>query len=169
MKSTQPDTSLGSSPHTRGKHADQRDDIVHDGLIPAHTGNTEKPVHDLFSFWAHPRTYGEYGAKIQVTVPAFGSPPHIRGIPATCLLNRLASRLTPAHTGNTRCGLDYRRPCPAHPRTYGEYTPSAGTFRVLYGSPPHIRGIHSATSRDTQPKTKNYSVSTRIHIYKRDE
>ena len=59
MKSTQPDTSLGSSPRMRGKHADQRDDIVHDGLIPAHTGNAVIGAVAVEPGGAHPRAYGE--------------------------------------------------------------------------------------------------------------
>ena len=58
--STQPGTSLFIPAHA-GKHADQRDDIVHDGLIPAHTGKTSGLIVGRLPSWAHPRAYGENG------------------------------------------------------------------------------------------------------------
>ena len=73
-------------------------------------------------------------------------------------------RLTPVHTGNTKRIVLGDSAKPAHPRAYGEYPDLFCRERVDFGSSPCIRGIHLATRHDTQPKTKKYSVSTRIHI-----
>lgn len=133
-----------SSPRIRGKH---RGGNLHKflmGLIPTHTGKASRYTRLRTSSRAHPRTYGERNYERQTVTPH--------------------AWLTPAHTGNI---LQERRHLPghaAHPRVYREYQ-SLSSFRLLtHGSSPCIQGIHLATRHDTQPKTRKYSVSTRIHI-----
>lgn len=152
----------GSSPRIRGTLGSQCLRVADGRLIPAHTGNTRRQHRLDKNTAAHPRTYGEHFPSIEERAVCLGSSPHIRGTPRYSADYAAAVRLIPAHTGNTTEPSLKRATTAAHPRTYGEHVYGRGLPCTRNGSSPHIRGTHSATRHDTQPKTKKYSVSTRI-------
>lgn len=82
-----------------------------------------------------------------LSVRVVGSPPHIRGKQRLRTAYGTDSGLIPAHTGNTESPRWIVQPWEAHPRAYGE---------------------HSATSRNTQPKTKIIQFP-HVYINKGDE
>lgn len=146
-------TSPGTSPSNPGAGGSQRQRILlHsgtcrrgkgrlDGLIPTHAGKTMLARVQPAGSWAHPRTYGEHVFCLFAEDAGLGSSPRIRGTPSGWSGSFGARGLIPAHTGNT--GLVFWGCCGR-------------------GSSPRIRGTHSATSRNTQAKSKNYSLSTRM-------
>ena len=154
----------GSSPCIRGIRWLLACCIARHRLIPVHTGNT--PTRGCFSTApsAHPRAYGEYAAAVMCLPLRTGSSPCIRGIPWKRTISLPVRRLIPVHTGNTLLRFGPAIFNAAHPRAYGEYRCLSDYCARAGGSSPCIRGIHLATRHDTQPKTKKYSVSTRIHI-----
>ena len=91
------------------------------GITPAHAGNTIGSYLSQYLAKDHPRTRGEYRQDVLYRVG-------YRGI-------------TPAHAGNTispNCatGLYWD-----HPRTRGEYRLALTLLAIIWGSPPHTRGI----------------------------
>lgn len=91
-----------------------------------------------------------------------GSSPRIRGTPASDHLALEAVGLTPVYTGNTSRRHHLGGRAQAHPRVYGEHEENTSPLAADLGSPPCIRGTHLPTKHNTQPKSKKYSVSTRI-------
>ena len=72
---------------------------------------------------------------------AEGSPPLTRGIPIRSTGNRILSRFTPAHAGNTII-LTLSLVIPkVHPRSRGEYGFKRRIKSCIGGSPPLTRGI----------------------------
>ena len=84
---------------------------------------------------------------------AEGSPPLTRGIPIRSTGNRILSRFTPAHAGNTII-LTLSLVIPkVHPRSRGEYGFKRRIKSCIGGSPPLTRGIlssHCSTSFSTR-------------------
>lgn len=103
-----------------------------------------------------------------LSVRVVGSPPHIRGKQRLRTAYGTDSGLIPAHTGNTESPRWIVQPWEAHPRAYGEHGVEFDCHDVISGSPPRIRGTHSATSRNTQPKTKIIQFP-HVYINKGDE
>ena len=91
----------GSSPLTRGilLHAVEISRSCR--FTPAHAGNTL--LNQLNQSWyrVHPRSRGEYLAKMTGMTEQVGSPPLTRGIPGNIKTLGGATRFTPAHAGNT--------------------------------------------------------------------
>ena len=93
---------LGSSPLTRGKHADDGAPVDSHGLIPAHAGKT--PTSSASSTWtrAHPRSRGENSARTRTQENLLGSSPLTRGKRMARRSSSRPDRLIPAHAGKTR-------------------------------------------------------------------
>ena len=79
-----------------------------------------------------------------------GSPPHSRGILGVSHSSSPARRLTPAFAGNTVIPLPGITTPSAHPRIRGEYLACGPTWTTTVGSPPHSRGIPSASAGTTR-------------------
>ena len=69
----------GSSPLTRGKRGDRRDDRADRGLIPAHAGKTWSSRKVARPIRAHPRSRGENTPWSPTRAPCLGSSPLTRG------------------------------------------------------------------------------------------
>ena len=110
----------GSSPLTRGKHAESCGGRGPQRLIPAHAGKTLQDIFDLVSAAAHPRSRGENLNAPLVSAPLTGSSPLTRGKP-------------PPPSGVHLWG-------PAHPRSRGENYDPVAEHPELVGSSPLTRG-----------------------------
>ena len=95
---------------------------------------------------AHPRIRGEYLHAGKIKAYVQGSPPHTRGIFFVCSCISLSLRLTPAYAGNIQKDDGCAQRDGAHPRIRGEYDPLRDRTNNDVGSPPHTRGISTATS-----------------------
>ena len=135
---------IGSSPLSRGIPLGRRRLRRPLGIIPALAGNTAAHLLLLHQRGDHPRSRGEYGRASRNRLLLLGSSPLSRGIHTNGDMPGIALGIIPALAGNTRL-LEMRvRPARDHPRSRGEYglSPSAG--RVVQGSSPLSRGIHSS-------------------------
>ena len=65
----------------------------------------------------------------------------MRGIPDAPYPLSMASRITPAHAGNTFLLYGFSSSLWDHPRACGEYRGQVHDFGRLLGSPPRMRGI----------------------------
>ena len=110
----------GSSPLTRGKPNDHRDQRREGGLIPAHAGKTCR--------------------RGEVPPRGFGSSPLTRGKPRRGDRPRARCGLIPAHAGKTTTSASSPSSRPAHPRSRGEnLEQSTGAIEAV-GSSPLTRG-----------------------------
>ena len=91
----------GSPPHTRGIPWSQGNITRYMRFTPAYAGNTNQFRIWLFHCQVHPRIRGEYRRCTPTSIPALGSPPHTRGIPADIEDGYSVQRFTPAYAGNT--------------------------------------------------------------------
>ena len=91
----------GSSPLTRGKPANTRDERDGTGLIPAHAGKTDATRMPGELSRAHPRSRGENSSASQSGGCEWGSSPLTRGKPPIYQDTSGYSRLIPAHAGKT--------------------------------------------------------------------
>ena len=96
------ETTMGSSPLTRGKPVERRPRRARRRLIPAHAGKTARPTSSGNPPGAHPRSRGE-NTEIGARTPAArGSSPLTRGKLADQALTLDGLGLIPAHAGKTR-------------------------------------------------------------------
>ena len=117
----------GSSPLTRGKHAQTRDGLCILGLIPAHAGKTMTAIDARACRGAHPRSRGENLKQIARDVNKSGSSPLTRG----------------KHVGHgVHCSL-----LVAHPRSRGENAEPKRDPLGVTGSSPLTRGKRSCRDR----------------------
>ena len=134
------DSTLGSSPLTRGKPLLAPHAAAHTGLIPAHAGKTYlSPTPDA-NATAHPRSRGENGANNFLRSIVQGSSPLTRGkqVPAVGLPQMPG--LIPAHAGKT-CSTRHTSPHEgAHPRSRGENLFDKTHVTSRRGSSPLTRG-----------------------------
>ena len=130
----------GSSPLTRGKlsHVDLEGIVF--GLIPAHTGKTNKVTTIIFPPAAHPRSRGENLAVSPTPRPSRGSSPLTRGKRSFGGPHRWPRRLIPAHAGKTVMRAGFPRGRRAHPRSRGENPAQALAAGGRQGSSPLTRG-----------------------------
>ena len=137
----------GSSPRMRGKHLDwNRSDLAF-RIIPAHAGQTWN--HPTWSCTSsdHPRACGANSWSVTVRVNMCGSSPRMRGkLEVNHGLNS-ATRIIPAHAGQTSNVFHASRLQPDHPRACGAN--GIGLCRSSYasGSSPRMRGKHSNVPR----------------------
>ena len=136
----------GSSPRMRGTRKILARCCSSGGIIPADAGNTWERLHDQARRPDHPRGCGEHMNDGELTKPALGSSPRMRG--TRRLISRAANsiRIIPADAGNTLTPIPGCVPIWDHPRGCGEHRvwPYA---QVLYaGSSPRMRGTHGIIS-----------------------
>lgn len=89
---------------------------------------------------SRPRPCGERVADSMVTLLAYGSPPHMRGMPARTAFFCSSIGSPPAYAGK-RFGM--RSPTKKktdHPRVCGKKVPCPQTETCRCGAPPHLRG-----------------------------
>ena len=92
----------GSSPLTRGKHADAVGPTGTIGLIPAHAGKTKESKFIVVPSGAHPRSRGENRPLQAGTRRYHGSSPLTRGKLDRSGADLRGDRLIPAHAGKTK-------------------------------------------------------------------
>ena len=114
-------------------------------ITPARAGKTPASRIAFTTSADHPRACGENEAFLPPMLLHEGSPPRVRGKrTATCLLVPEA-RITPARAGKTGKRYAGGRRGGDHPRACGENLKAAAVRAVKTGSPPRVRGKHSAT------------------------
>ena len=121
-------------------------------ISPAHAGNTTSYSFCCQGMGDQPRTCGEYDRHVVPGLSTLGSAPHMRGIPSQAVLWLREPRISPAHAGNTRKVYSVDFTIWDQPRTCGEYSPGMSPGRMLPGSAPHMRGIHSPPGGGPVPK-----------------
>ena len=134
--------SLGSPPRMRGKpFADAFCEPIY-GITPADAGKTPPRCKLLQHYRDHPRGCGENYRPVRIQRRCRGSPPRMRGKPASGLHKAKEDRITPADAGKTAiCLLTRIRPRD-HPRGCGENGVTHLKLFTSLGSPPRMRGKH---------------------------
>ena len=139
----------GSSPLTRGAQGGYG--FVHrgGGLIPAHAGSTRSGSRRGQQKWAHPRSRGEHGIRVILTLGRAGSSPLTRGAPPHLPHRISPGGLIPAHAGSTLGAAHHLPPTTAHPRSRGEHARRGTPFTADDGSSPLTRGAPATIDRST--------------------
>ena len=111
---------LGSPPRMRGKHllCPEMDLLVR--ITPAHAGKTTYEHPAKQEARDHPRACGENRLTTSIPRSSAGSPPRMRGKPATRIFGRQKNGITPAHAGKTDLDFEDDRARRDHPRACGE-------------------------------------------------
>ena len=111
----------GSSPHTRGAHADDGPVLGEERIIPAYAGSTGAFPRRAQRSPDHPRIRGEHSLACGASTKGTGSSPHTRGAPVGFGAQLRDRRIIPAYAGSTsaRTGPSWRRA--DHPRIRGEH------------------------------------------------
>ena len=132
--------SPGSPPRMRGKAFGniERRRIVR--ITPAHAGKSfceaiaAPPASD------HPRTCGEKSFILMTSLPATGSPPHMRGKVIALSVAVSSLSITPAHAGKRQSLSRRNQVVRDHPRACGEKKHPDSSQALWSGSPPRMRG-----------------------------
>ena len=131
---------MGSPPQVRGKPNTKTIPGGRDRITPAGAGKTRTLQPSRQRLEDHPRRCGENSCSLSVPCVVAGSPPQVRGKPASSYVMFLPPRITPAGAGKTpiggACGLSVRD----HPRRCGENSVLIEPLGCLPGSPPQVRG-----------------------------
>ena len=133
-------SSVGSSPLTRGKLTCPIPSRCSIRLIPAHAGKTSVRQRSPCARAAHPRSRGENGWMRGCLGGPLGSSPLTRGKPRGPIMGQAAEGLIPAHAGKTRRSRCSYSPDRAHPRSRGENSVQATAMLMSAGSSPLTRG-----------------------------
>ena len=153
---------MGSSPLARGTPSAIEAASRTIGLIPAHAGkHTTVRVFLSLSGGSSPLTRGPSPLRSIAKMRPGLIPAHAGNTPWR-LPHTATGGLIPAHAGNTSTSPAQKTGQRAHPRSRGEHRFTIGTKARLHGSSPLTRGTHLLTRHGTPPKSKKYSVSTRI-------
>ena len=91
----------GSPPRMRGKLSKAKNCFTPPRITPAHAGKTAWLAEFVTIAEDHPRACGENANLNGARLNAAGSPPRMRGKPASALSDRRILRITPAHAGKT--------------------------------------------------------------------
>ena len=124
----------------RGKLREPRR-VLHDiRIIPAHAGQTWVRSAPCSARSDHPRACGANVGRVHVHELQCGSSPRMRGKPAEVAGAWTATRIIPAHAGQTPQSMLRPATQPDHPRACGangqQFLTNLGTF----GSSPRMRG-----------------------------
>ena len=136
-----PRTIRGSSPLSRGIHAEVSVDWAVEGIIPALAGNTAPEFLLRPRIPDHPRSRGEYVLPFPRGPTTMGSSPLSRGIPPVTAAEAAALRIIPALAGNTFQACRDSHGEADHPRSRGEYIDGLWIRGGCGGSSPLSRGI----------------------------
>ena len=134
----------GSSPLTRGKHAEQLPDLQGGGLIPAHAGKTRRGGAVGCRPRAHPRSRGENLHLVCAGLEDRGSSPLTRGKLVEAGRAGAKGGLIPAHAGKTGLARYSAVVSEAHPRSRGENHAQFFRGHSPLGSSPLTRGKRSS-------------------------
>ncbi|KRK97336.1 hypothetical protein FD04_GL001352 [Secundilactobacillus odoratitofui DSM 19909 = JCM 15043] len=91
----------------------------------------------------HLRMCGEYKLLKKIIAIILGSPPHVRRILENVLVSTTISRITSACAENTSKKIQNLIHFGDHLRMCGEYLSMLLNRSLHWGSPPHVRRIHS--------------------------
>ena len=134
------DAKQGSSPRMRGTPRRPHRRFAHDGIIPAHAGNTCGGLRCTMSTRDHPRACGEHFNQLYLSAQKKGSSPRMRGTPYVAHEGACCRGIIPAHAGNTFTNLRLRKGTWDHPRACGEHRRARPRFAGQRGSSPRMRG-----------------------------
>ena len=140
----------GSSPLTRGTHAQDLTACFNQRFIPAYAGNSPMSFTRQCAVPVHPRLRGEL-ATDTVSVTG-GSSPLTRGTQQETFGARQRPRFIPAYAGNSRIALENVALPAVHPRLRGELRYfrgpdlSAGRFIPAYAGNSLKQGIEHLTN-----------------------
>ena len=109
----------GSSPRMRGKHGVERQNRLPDRIIPAHAGQTGCRCWVDGTGSDHPRACGANLQPGREGEADAGSSPRMRGKRGVFGLFRGASRIIPAHAGQTTTMMSAASSVSDHPRACG--------------------------------------------------
>ena len=93
-------------------------------ITPARAGKTVCQHVNMLENADHPRACGENAISVVVILDPHGSPPRVRGKPASSPSQPVEHRITPARAGKTPRQVVARRPLTDHPRACGENSQS---------------------------------------------
>ena len=131
----------GSSPLSRGIHANLLPRRHGGRIIPALAGNTHALARAGGVPSDHPRSRGEYPTDHAAELNAAGSSPLSRGIRRVTPAGGCCIRIIPALAGNTPVTSSSKTSQWDHPRSRGEYSSRPARARGRSGSSPLSRGI----------------------------
>ena len=140
------ESSIGSSPHTRGAPHDPLRGRLFAGIIPAYAGSTVFLSVPGAFLPDHPRIRGEHDGQYRPRRRRQGSSPHTRGARSWLLLLGLAPRIIPAYAGSTDDVDSLDDADLDHPRIRGEHYGHTSVLRDDVGSSPHTRGAPAQMS-----------------------
>ena len=130
----------GSPPRVRGKPNIHRSSFLQVRITPACAGKTGRCRCAAGRSADHPRACGENCPAAKLRTCWSGSPPRMRGKPASSQFRQSFGRITPAHAGKTGLRRCERRRAWDHPRACGENPPFLPASCPPTGSPPRMRG-----------------------------
>ena len=131
---------MGSPPHVRGPPTFCHIPTPSAGITPACAGTTFYWNICYFHSWDHPRMCGDHMDKIFYCALLLGSPPHVRGPRLTIPVTTFVPGITPACAGTTCNNLQILFYSRDHPRMCGDHPFENNSFKLVVGSPPHVRG-----------------------------
>ena len=135
-----PQGTVGSPPQVRGKHHALISPAQSLRITPAGAGKTGELTLSRYSNEDHPRRCGENASPCRIRYCTTGSPPQVRGKPASPLSRFAKARITPAGAGKTCMCAVCNLTREDHPRRCGENENDGFTLGKIIGSPPQVRG-----------------------------
>ena len=133
-------THLGSSPRMRGKLEVKEFKSTATRIIPAHAGQTSTLGMTVVRPSDHPRACGANFATLVGSQLQNGSSPRMRGKLEVKEFKSTATRIIPAHAGQTVCGACSTSVATDHPRACGANGKISSKTMVRTGSSPRMRG-----------------------------
>ena len=129
-----------------------------DGIIPAHAGNTCRPVLTRERTRDHPRTCGEHFIIGARGLGKTGSSPHMRGTLDSNNGSVSQYGIIPAHAGNTSSRAKHIAGNRDHPRTCGEHLIKRHRMQTRsWIIPAHagntLKAMQTATQSGDHPRT----------------
>ena len=133
---------IGSPPRMRGKQLFNEHYINPARITPADAGKTAEGRNRQRENKDHPRGCGENHLRRSLSGCVLGSPPRMRGKRMKEAERDGYLGITPADAGKTPTGSPLSFPPRDHPRGCGENLFLRLLNRVVFGSPPRMRGKH---------------------------
>ena len=130
----------GSPPRVRGKPNIHRSSFLQVRITPACAGKTGRCRCAAGRSADHPRACGENCPAAKLRTCWSGSPPRMRGKPASSQFRQSFGRITPAHAGKTPVAGIFLGKNKDHPRTCGENKIRERFVVDKEESPPRMRG-----------------------------
>ena len=134
------DTTLGTSPHTRGSLEASPFGANVVGNIPAYAGITSSSRPSRRFAWEHPRIRGDHNTNGDGKPGDPGTSPHTRGSPRDYADKNGFKGNIPAYAGITHSARSAKPPYWEHPRIRGDHDGSGSVTASAWGTSPHTRG-----------------------------